>query len=157
MAEFMESRDAISGSLAECFVTIDGNRYNFMQLYEFESQYEINIVDVPILGQVNKGHKPAGGQGTWSGTAHYNQSVLREIAYKYQTTGVIQYFDIQVTNEDPTSSIGRQTVIHKNCLMDKYTLAKYSADEDLLSEEVSGTFEKWEMPEKFSILPGMRA
>mgnify|MGYP000314400629 CR=1 FL=1 len=32
-APVMEANDAVSGSMAECYVTIDGNRYNMMQLY----------------------------------------------------------------------------------------------------------------------------
>ena len=35
-APVMEANDAVSGSMAECYVTIDGNRYNMMQLYSFE-------------------------------------------------------------------------------------------------------------------------
>ena len=27
----LKAKDTISASLAECFITIDGNRYNFMQ------------------------------------------------------------------------------------------------------------------------------
>ena len=118
MANTMNSKDAISGSLAECYITIDGNRYNFMQLYEFSASYEANIVDVPILGQISKGHKAAGGSGTWSGTAHFNQSILRQLLYRFKTSGEMVYFDIQVTNSDPTSSVGRQTIILKNCLME---------------------------------------
>ena len=34
-APVMEANDAVSGSMAECYVTIDGNRYNMMQLYSF--------------------------------------------------------------------------------------------------------------------------
>lgn len=80
---------------------------------------------------------------------------MREIAHKYKSTGIFPYFDIQVSNEDPTSSIGRQTVTLSGCLIEDFTLAKYSADEDLLTEELSGTFEDWDMPEKFKLLPGM--
>lgn len=39
-APVMEANDAVSGSMAECYVTIDGNRYNMMQLYSFESVRE---------------------------------------------------------------------------------------------------------------------
>lgn len=39
-APVMEANDAVSGSMAECYVTIDGNRYNMMQLYSFESVCE---------------------------------------------------------------------------------------------------------------------
>ena len=155
MAQTMNAKDSISGSLAECFITIDGNRYNFMQLYEFEANYEINIVDVPILGQTSKGHKAVGGNGTWSGTAHFNQSLFREILYKFKTSGEMVYFDIQVTNSDKTSSIGSQTVILKNCLLEGGTLTKFNADEENLNEEISGTFDDWEIPQKFNLLDGM--
>lgn len=152
----MNAKDAVYGSLAECFITIDGNRYNFMSLTEFESMFEVNSKDVPILGKVGKGHKPAGGNGTWKGTAHYNQSIFRKIADQYQKTGVMPYFEIQVTNEDPTSSVGRQTIIHHDCLCDKFTLAKFQAGEDLLEEELSGTFEEFDMPEEFTMMNGMK-
>lgn len=155
MSQTMNAKDAISGSLAECFITIDGNRYNFMQLYEFESKYELNIIDVPILGQTSKGHKAVGASGTWKGTAHFNQSLFREILYKFKQTGEMVYFDIQVTNSDKTSSVGNQTVILKNCLIEGGILAKFNASNEVLNEEVSGTFDDWELPQKFTLLNGM--
>ena len=112
---------------------------------------------MPILGKVGMGHKAAGGSGTWSGTAHYNQSVLREMADKYQKTGILPYFEIQVSNEDPVSKAGRQTIIHRGCLCDSFTLAKFASGEDILYEELSGTFESWDMPEKFNELEGFAA
>lgn len=151
----MNAKDAVYGSLAECFITIGDNRYNFMSLTEFESKWEVNITEVPILGKVGMGHKAAGGKGTWSGTAHYNQSIFRKIADNYQKTGVMPYFEIQVTNEDPTSAVGRQTIIHHDCLCDTFILAKFQAGEELLDEELSGTFESWDMPESFTALAGM--
>jgi len=107
------------------------------------------------LGQVNKGHKPAGGKGTWSGTMHYNQSIMRKIMLDYQNKGVMTPFDIMVTNEDKGSTIGRQTIIHKKCLLDSIILAKFDAGEEVLEEDVSGTFESFEMPEQFTLPVGM--
>lgn len=156
MNTVMNAKDAVYGSLAECFVTIGDNRYNFMSMTEFESQWEVNVTEVPILGKVGMGHKAAGGKGTWSGTAHYNQSIFRKIADAYQKTGVMPYFEIQVTNEDPTSAVGRQTIIHHDCLCDTFTLAKFQAGEELLEEDLSGTFESWDMPESFAVLDGMQ-
>lgn len=154
-ATTMQARDAVYGSLAECYITIDDERYNFMSMTEFESKWEVNTQDVVILGRVSMGHKAAGGSGTWSGTAHYNQSVMRKMALTYQKTGVMPYFEIQVTNEDPTSTVGRQTIIHHDCLCDTFTLAKFVAGDELLDEELSGTFESWDMPEEFTVMDGM--
>lgn len=156
MKNIMRAADSVYGSLAECFFTIDGNRYLFMQLVNFEAKWNINIAEIPILGKVGKGHKPAGGSGEWSGTAHYNQSIMRELALRYKNTGEITYFDIQVTNEDPSASIGRQTVVLRDCLSESNILAKFDVDADYLDEELSGTFEDWDMPERFTTLSGMQ-
>lgn len=153
----MNAADAVYGSLAECFITIDGRRYNFMSITDFESKWEVTIKDVPILGKVGMGHKSAGGKGTWSGTAHYNQSYFRKMADTYQKTGIMPYFEIQVSNEDPTSAAGRQTITHYGCLCDSFILAKFQAGEELLDEELSGTFESWDMPESFNDLDGYAA
>lgn len=152
----MSAKDAVFGGLAECYITINGRRLHFMSMTDFESKWEVNIADVPILGKVGMGHKVAGGKGTWSGTAHYNQSVFREMANEYQKTGVMPYFEIQISNEDPASAVGRQTIIHRDCLCDTFILAKLEAGEEIMDEELSGTFESWDMPEKFKELDGFR-
>ncbi len=152
----MKAKDAVSASLAECFVTIDGNRYNFMQAIDLEATFEKQKTEVPILGKTGRGNKSTGWRGTGTATFHYNTSIFRELLYRYKNTGEDIYFDIQVTNEDPTSSVGRQTVILKDCNIDGGILAKFDADADYLDETLDFTFEDFEIPKKFNMLPGMR-
>lgn len=156
MANTMNAKDAISASLAECFVTIDGNRYNFMQAINLEARFEKKKTEIPILGKTGRGNKSTGWSGTGSATFHYNTSIFRELMVRYKNTGEDLYFDIQVTNEDPTSSVGRQTVILKDCNVDGGILAKFDADADYLNEDMDFTFEDFEMPEKFNLLEGMQ-
>jgi len=156
MANTMNAKDAVSASLAECFVTIEGNRYNFMQAIDLEATFEKQKTEVPILGKTGRGNKSTGWKGTGTATFHYNTSIFRELLYRYKETGEDIYFDIQVTNEDPTSSVGRQTVILKDCNIDGGILAKFDADADYLDETLDFTFEDFEIPEKFNMLPGMR-
>ncbi len=42
---------------------------------------------------------------------------------------------MQITNDDPTSGVGRQTIILKDCNLDGGTLAKFDANADYLEEE----------------------
>lgn len=156
MSNVMNAKDAVSASLAECFVTIEGNRYNFMQAINLEANFEKNKTEVPILGKTGKGNKTTGWKGTGKATFHYNTSIFRELLYRYKNTGEDIYFDIQVTNEDPTSSVGRQTVILKDCNLDGGLLTKFDADAEYLDEDINFTFEDFEIPEKFSLLAGMR-
>lgn len=152
----MNAKDAISAPLAECFVTIEGNRYNFMQAIDLEATMEKNKTEVPVLGRTAKGNKSGGWNGSGSATFHYNTSIFRKLLLRYKETGEDIYFDIQITNEDPTSSVGRQTVILKDCNMDGGVLAKFDADGEYLDESMDFTFEDFEMPEEFTMLNGMQ-
>lgn len=155
-AQQMHAKDTVSASLAECFVTIEGNRYNFMQAINLEAKFEKNKTEVPILGKTGKGNKATGWKGSGSATFHYNTSIFRELLVRFKDTGEDVYFDIQVTNEDSTSSVGRQTIILKDCNLDGGILTKFDADAEYLDEDIDFTFEGFEMPEKFNILAGMQ-
>ena len=151
----MDALDAIAGSQGSAYVTIDGNRYCLMQLTDFEASIEINVTEVPILGKTGKGNRSTGWKGTFSGTAHYNQSVLRQMMLQYKNTGKLPAFDMQIANDDPASAAGRQTAIFYQCLIKGGILAKFDASEDTLEEDIEGTFEDFDLPEVFALLPGM--
>lgn len=151
----MRGRDAVFAALAQCYVTIGGRRYNFMQMIDFEAKVDKDKVEIPILGQTGKGNKAAGWKGTFKGTAHYNSSVFRKILLQYKKTGEDIYFDIQIVNEDPTSAAGKQTIILTGCNLDGGILAKFDADGEYLDEDIEGTFEDWSMPNEFKVLSGM--
>lgn len=56
----MNAKDTVSAKLAECYVTVDGNRYNFMQAIKLEAKVEKTKTEVPILGKTGKGNKSTG-------------------------------------------------------------------------------------------------
>ena len=156
--KIMQALDALSGSTASAHAKFsDGTRYCLMQLYKFDAKMEVTHTDVAILGRNNKGSKPTGWKGTFTGTAYYNQSVLRKMLLSYKNSGIMPTIDIQVSNEDPTSTAGKQTVILKGCLFKGGVLVKFDASSDApLEEDIEGTFDDWEMPEEFNLLAGMK-
>ena len=151
----MNGKDAISGSLGKCFVTIGNNRYNFMQAISLEASMEKTKTEVPILGKTGKGNKATGWKGTGSAKFHFNTSIFRELLQNYAKTGEDMYFDIQIVNEDPTSSVGKQTIMLVGCNMDSGLIAKFDADADYLEDEFDFTFEDWKLMDKFTPLSGM--
>ena len=157
MAQTMHARNAVSAKMAECYVTIDGNRYNFMSAINLEVNFEKSKTEVPILGRMNRGHKSVGATITGSAEFHLNTSIWRELAYKFQETGEDIYFDMQITNEDITASdIGRQTIILYDCNWDSMTLAAFDADsDDVLTESIDFTAERFEIPEKYTLMDGV--
>nr|DAT06861.1 MAG TPA: tail tube protein [Caudoviricetes sp.] len=151
----MKGKDTVSAKLAECFITIGSNRYNFMQAINLEAKFEKIKTEVPILGQTGKGNKSVGWKGTGSATFHYNTSLFRQMMVDFKNSGQDVYFEIQITNEDPTSAVGRQTIVLVDCNIDGGVLAKFDADAEYLDEDMDFTFEDFRMPESFKLLDGM--
>ena len=152
----MFGQDAISGAEGSAFVTIGDERYRFMQLESIEAEAKISIKEIGVLGSIGKKHKAGTWSGKWKAKAIYNMPIFRKMLLEYKRTGKLPYFDIQIVNDDPTSAAGRQTVLLKECLFEGGILAKTDANSEALEEDISGTFDDFEMPEQFSCLDGMR-
>ncbi len=155
MQKVMQAKDAVSAKLAECFATIEGNRYLMMQAKKFEAKFEKEKQKVSILGKTGQGNKTTSWSGSGSMTIYHNTPIFNELMLKFKNTGEDIYFDIQISNEDIVSAAGRQTMIFKDCNIDGGILAAFDADGDFLEQDIDFTFEDFEMPEKFKILDGM--
>lgn len=162
MAQTMLARNAVSAKMAECFITIPNEQgvdetYNFMSAINLEATFEKSKTEIPILGRMNKGHKATGSNITGSAEFHFNTSIWRKLAYRFQQTGEDIYFDILIKNEDITASeIGKQTIILRDCNLDSTLLAKFDADsDDVLTESIDFTAEGFELPEEFNTMAGM--
>lgn len=157
MAQTMQAKNAVNAKMAECYITIGDQRYNFMSAINVEVNFEKNKSEVPILGRMNKGHKAGSSSISGSAEFHYNTSVWRELAYKFQETGQDIYFTMQIRNEDITASdIGYQDIVLEGCNFDSVMLAAFDADsDDPLTETMDFTVERFEMPNKFKTMPGM--
>lgn len=156
-AAVMFAGDTVTAALAECYITIGDSRYNFMQAINLEAKFEKVKTEVPILGKPGKGNKSNGWKGTGSATFHYNQSVFRRMMLDYKNTGRDVYFDMQIINEDPTSTVGKQEIMLLDCNINGGILAKFDADGEYLDEDMDFTFEDFSMPEEFDFLDGFVA
>lgn len=149
----MDPRYAVSAKLAECYVTLRNRRINFGQAINLEARLEPQIQEIPILGRVNAGHKPSGAVGTGSMTSYFNSSVLTEMALEYQNTGILPTVDIQVTNEDPDTGLGRNTVILRGCYFESLLIASFDAEGEFLQQDMDFTFDRFDYPERYTTMP----
>lgn len=156
-ATVMFAGDTVSASLAECYITMGNNRYNFMQAINLEAKFTKKKTKVPILGKTGQGNKSTGWEGTGKATFHYNQSVFRQMMCDYKDSGRDMYFEIQVINEDPTATVGKQEVILLDCNIDGGILAKFDANGEYLDEDMDFTFDDFLMPTEFEPLAGFAA
>lgn len=150
---FMNENDAISGKHAKAFITINGQVEELFYARSLEATIEKNKSDVPVLGKTNVGQKAVGWTGSGTMNIYYVTSLFRRLIRDYIKTGRDFYFDMTVTNEDPTSRAGRQTVVLKNCNLDSVVAASFDATSDeALNEDVSFTFDDYDILEQFSPL-----
>lgn len=154
-AQKMTAQNSVAAKMAECYITIDGQRYNFMTAINLEVTFEKNKTEVPILGRMNKGHKSVSSSITGSAEFHFNTSVWRQLAYDFQETGLDTYFTMQIKNEDITSNVGAQEIVLYGCNFDTITLAAFDADsDDILTESMDFTAETFEIKSKFNEVNG---
>lgn len=157
MAQTMKAKNAVSAKMAECYVTIDGQRYNFMSAINLEVNFEKGKSEVPILGQMNKGHKAGSSTITGSAEFHFNTSIWRDLAYRFQETGEDLYFDMMIVNEDKTAKeVGKQIITLYDCNFDSVLLTAFDADsDDPLTESIDFTAERFEIKTPFTQMDGM--
>ncbi len=147
----MNTQDAISGKHAKAYISIDGRTEELFYAKKLESTIEKNKSDVPVLGRTNVGKKAGGWSGSGTLTVYYITSIFRDLVRNYIKSGKDFYFDITVTNEDPTSTVGRQTTVLKNCNLDSISAAQFDAtSDDMMEEELAFTFDDYDILEQFT-------
>ena len=137
---YLRAKDTINGALGTCFAIIDGNRYEIMQAKNVEAKVEKTKSEIPILGLTSKQHKAGGWNGTGTMEVYYISSLFRQIMLEYMKNGVDTYFELLITNEDPTSATGKQTVLLKGVNINSMAITKLDIEKDALGETMTFTF-----------------
>ena len=139
---------------AVCAGIIGGNDDKYLEVLsqiDEKTKKEINV-----LGKTGSGNKSTGWKGTGKITIYKNTSIFDELMERYKNTGEDVYFDIQVSNDDPTSAAGVCTMVFMGCNVDGGVLASFDVDGDFLEQEINFTFEDFSNPTKFKQLAGMQ-
>ena len=83
-------------------------------------------------------------------TVYYVSSLFRRVMADYMKNGVDTYFELLLTNEDPTGDAGRQTVLLKDVNIEEMLIGKIDVEEAAMEEEMKFTFGGVELLDKFN-------
>ncbi|WP_042195841.1 phage tail tube protein [Paenibacillus camerounensis] len=147
---FLKASDTLSGQEGRAYAKIGSQVEEMFYVKTLEATVEKQKAEVKTLGRRGVQHKATGWSGSGTMTIFYMTSRFRQMMLEYMKTGVDQYFDIEVTNEDPSSSVGAQRIILKGVNLDSVIMASLDTESDALEEEVSFTFEDVELAQSFS-------
>lgn len=147
---YLKAPDVISGQEGMAYMTINGENKMMFYVKTLEANLEKEKDEIKTLGKRLTQHKLKGMKGSGSFTAYMVTSTFAEMAEKYSKDGVDQYFDIRVVNDDPSSGIGRQSVLLKSCNIDTYPITKLDVEASALEFDLNFTFDDVVVLESFS-------
>lgn len=149
---YLKAGDVISGQEGWAkMVDADGTIHDLFNIRNIECTVQMNKTGVRTLNYRGEQHKPVGWTGSGSGTLYYTTSNFRKFALQYIKTGVPMYFSLTIINDDPASTVGKQTMLFKTCTLDELTMAKLDVDADLLDESISFTFDDVDILDEFIV------
>lgn len=145
----MKAGDAISGKEGSLYSTIDGNVKQVAECKNITAKITKNKVEFKALGYRGTQHKATGWSGTGTLVIHYASSQWAKMMINYAKTGKDKYFNLQMINSDPTSSLGTQKVNLIDVNFDEAEIAKIDVEADFLDESMNFTFSDVELVEEF--------
>jgi type VI protein secretion system component Hcp len=137
---FLLERDALNGKSGSAFMTVDGQNHELFQLKKLQSDAEFQESDFKVVGTTLVQKKTTGVTLTGSMTIYYGSPLFIKLLNEYLKTGKLPYFTLQITNDDPGTTVGKQIVALYNCKLSKVPVAMLDADTDWLEEEVSFSY-----------------
>lgn len=146
---FLLERDALNGKEGRAVCTINGKQVELFGLKNLKIDYSLDSSDFKVVGTRLVQKKTTGIQLTGSMNIIYGTPTFKQMIKDYMTTGAIPYFTIQITNNDPATSVGEQTIVLYNCRLNSGNIAQLDADADFLTEDVSFDFTQFEILKSF--------
>ncbi len=142
---FLLERDTLNGAAGKAVIIQDGQVKDLFGAKNVKTQAEISSSDMKVIGTKKAQQKPGSVKQTGTMTVYYGTPLFLEMLAQYVRTGVMPYFNLQVTNDDPTATVGVQTVAYYDCkLTGTIPLSVLDAEADMLTMDVSFSYEDFE-------------
>jgi len=144
--------DTISAHEGKAYITIDGQNRELFEISSLTAQIDLTVQERRMLGHRMTQHKVVGASGTGSMTIYFMNSQMLNQAIQYLRTGNYKGLKIQVKNEDPQSTVGKQEVVLLNVIL--ATLPVTTLDDqsdDPITFDTDFTFDDIEVLEGFKL------
>ena len=154
---YKKINDLVTGSEGSAYITTDGQNRYFFELSKIEANIEFTVIAKKLLGHRMKQHKVVGAEGKGTVTMYNVSPAALAIYQQYIKEGKTPQISIQTTNEDTGSTIGRRTVVMRNCILAKVPVA-YLEDgsEELNTMDSDFTFDDVDELESYVLPENMR-
>lgn len=152
MNRIIQAEDCVNGREGVATVVIDNEVIELMELANINITVEKNKSEFKAMGTRNTQNKTTGWSGKGSANVRYVSTRWAKMVSDYVKTGKDTYFTIVVTNEDPGSATGKQTIQILGCNIDSLDIAKLDIDADILDQDIDFTFDDFNILDEFNAI-----
>lgn len=114
---YLLAKDTVNGAEGKIFITQNGKNIEVACMKNITTNAEIQSNDMRVIGTRTIQNKNNGAKLTGTGNIYYGTNLFTDMVLQYIQTGIMPEFDIQITNNDPTTSIGSQVMAYYGCTL----------------------------------------
>ena len=153
MAEnYTRLADTISSHEGKAYITINGQNRELFEVSALSAQIDLIVQERRMLGHRMTQHKVVGATGTGSMTMYFMNSEALNQAVRYLRTGNYRGLKLQIKNEDPQSTVGKQEVVLLNVILASIPAAILDdSTDDPITFDTDFTFDDIEILESFAL------
>lgn len=148
--QVLEGKDVIASKEGSAYMTVDGRNVVLFYAVSIKAKIEKTKKEVKALGSRMQKNKTTGAKGSGTLKIYEVTSEFKRMILDYVKNGKDCYFDLMITNEDPTTDYGRETKVLRGCNFDDVEIVNLDAEGDILQQELNFTFDDFDMPETFN-------
>jgi len=138
---YLLAKDTVNGAEGKVFVTRNGKQIEVAGMMNITTYAEIQGKEMRVVGTRTIQNKANGAKQTGKGNIYYGTSLWTDMVLEYINTGNMPQFDLQITNDDPTSSVGSQSIAYYGCeLTGSIPLSILDSEEAMLNYEFNFTY-----------------
>ena len=114
---YLLAQDTLNGAEGKIVITRDGRNMEIAGMRNITTSAEIQGNDMKVIGTRKIQNKNNGAKLTGTGNIYYGTNIFTDMVLDYINTGGMPQFDIQITNLDPTTTVGSQVMAYYGCTL----------------------------------------
>ena len=148
---YLLAKDTVNGAEGSVVITRNGRNYAVAGMRNIRSTGNIQSQDMRVIGTRVIQDKPNGVKQTGTGNIYYGFDLFRDICLNYINNGVMEEFDIQITNSDPSTSLGTQVMAYYGChLTGEIPLSILDSEESMMNFDFNFAYTRVQKLQSFN-------
>ena len=148
---YLLAKDTVNGAEGKVIITRDGQNYEAAYLRNIRPVANIQTENMRVIGTRTIQKKMNGVEQTGAANCYYGYDLWRDMVLQYINTGVMPEFSIQITNQDPHTTIGTEVTAYYGCyLTGEIPLSMLDSESSMLNYNFNFTYTRVQRLQDFN-------